>query len=74
MHLSNAAKWIGVVVLVAAFVISGITVLLLAQNGVLPSHPWQEVGTALAIFGAVSALIAGIAEADVGSHQTRHTH
>ncbi|KAA1422795.1 hypothetical protein FE697_011595 [Mumia zhuanghuii] len=71
MHISRLAKWAAVVVVVATFVISGLTVLALARSGAIDSYPWESVGTALAIFGAVTALIVGIAEADIGTHKTK---
>ncbi|WP_370618041.1 hypothetical protein [Mumia sp. Pv 4-285] len=71
MHISPLAKWTAVVVVVASFVISGLTILSLARSGVLDGEPWEPVGTALAIFGAVTALIVGIAEADIGTHKTK---
>ncbi|MFD1825851.1 MULTISPECIES: hypothetical protein [Mumia] len=71
MHVSNVVKWSVVVAVVAGFVISGLVVILLVRNGVLNSYPWESVGTALAIFGAICALVTGIAEADVGSHKTK---
>ncbi|MBW9206921.1 hypothetical protein KV102_10945 [Mumia sp. zg.B53] len=71
MHLSTLAKWSLVVAVVAAFVITGATILLLVRGGTLNSNPWEPIGTALAIFGAISALVIGIAEADIGTHQTK---
>ncbi|MGH1561876.1 hypothetical protein [Mumia sp. DW29H23] len=71
MHVSKLARWAAVIAVVAAFVISGITILLLVRAGTLDSQPWEALGTALAIFGAICALITGIAEADLGSHKTK---
>lgn len=71
MHLSTFAKWAVVVAMVVAFVGSGLVMLVLVRNGALNSYPWESVGTALAIFGAVSALVAGIAEADLGTHKSK---
>ncbi|WP_262848530.1 hypothetical protein [Mumia quercus] len=71
MHLSKIAKWGLVVAVVVAFVGSGLVMLVLVRNGALNSYPWESVGTALAIFGAISGLVAGIAEADLGTHKTK---
>jgi hypothetical protein len=71
MHISNAARWIAVAAVVAAFILSGLVVILLVRNGAISSYPWESVGTALAIFGAICGLVAGIARADIISHQTR---
>ncbi|TNC30016.1 hypothetical protein [Mumia zhuanghuii] len=71
MHISNAGRWIVVAAVVAGFIVSGLVVIVLVRNGAISGYPWESVGTALAIFGALCGLIAGIAQADIISHQTR---
>jgi hypothetical protein len=61
-------EWTAAIAVDAAFILTGITLLIVAKTTDLPDWPWAYVGFFIAAIGLVGELILGVARADQMSH------
>jgi hypothetical protein len=61
-------EWTAAIAVDAAFILTGITVLIVAKTTDLADWPWAYVGFFIAAIGLVGELILGVARADQASH------
>ena len=67
--IKERLEWGTAIVVDAAFIITGVTLLIVARFTSLPDKPWIYVGFFIAAVGAVGELILGVARADLMSHR-----
>jgi hypothetical protein len=61
-------EWTAAIAVDAAFILTGITLIIVAKTTDLPDWPWAYVGFFIAAIGLVGELILGVARADQMSH------
>jgi len=61
-------EWTAAIAVDAAFILTGITLLIVSKTTQLPDWPWAYVGFFIAAIGLVGELILGVARADQMSH------
>lgn len=61
-------EWTAAIAVDAAFILTGITLLIVARTTHLADWPWAYVGFFIAAIGLVGELMLGVARADQMSH------
>lgn len=61
-------EWTAAITVDVAFILTGITLLIVAKTTALADWPWAYVGFFIAAIGLVGELILGVARADQMSH------
>lgn len=61
-------EWGTAIAVDAAFLIAGISIIIVAKTTSVPDQPWAYVGFFIAAVGLVGELILGVARADQMSH------
>ena len=67
--MKERLEWGTAIAVDAAFLITGITLLVVAKTTPLADWPWAYVGFFIAAIGLVGELILGVARADQMSHR-----
>ena len=67
-YIKERLEWGVAIAVDAAFIITGVTLLIVAKVTDLANWPWVSVGFFIAAIGLVGELILGVARADQMSH------
>jgi len=66
--MKHRLEWGTAIAVDAAFLITGISLIIVAKTTALPDTPWAYIGFFIAAVGLVGELILGVARADQMSH------
>lgn len=66
--IKQRLEWATAIAIDAAFILTGVILLIVAKVTALPDWPWVYVGFFIAAIGLVGELILGVARADQMSH------